>query len=789
MILILALGIGATTAVFSIVNGVLLRPLPYSGAEQMYRLWAEHQQKGWTRSSMSQPDIENVRELPSVAFAEGFRVDRFTLTGSDKPVQVDGAYVTGGLMAGFGVAPVLGRDIRHEENHPSAARVVVLGHALWQRRFGSDPSVVGTTLQISEESYEIVGVAPRGFDFPDGSQLWTPHNHPCHATRGCRNLNAVARLAPTAVPEQAQASLSALAAALREEFPVTNGHHEFRFEGLMDSMVWHVRTGLWVLLGAVGLMLLVVCANVANLLLARGSARELEMGIRAALGASRARLMGQLLLESLLLAALGGAVGLMLSNWLVAGVKRVLSGTFPRFEQVSVDATVLVFILGVTVLVAVLFGLSPAVHLVRRQIVSCLARGGRVRSGRRGSAARSWLMVAEVGLSVVLLIGAGLIARSLLKLYQVDQGFGHREVLRFNVSLSSRRYGDPATIISFFRQLEERIRQLPGVASIGTAFGPPLSNHNQSGDIRVAGRPEPDRSQVTFASVHPVTPAYFETLGLPLLRGRGIEVTDHEGAPPVAVVNETFVRENFPGQEVLGAGVRVAVSFGFGTTWRIVGVARDVRRFLAAEPKPEVYIPLAQSGSDEPFVIEGLRRNLGNLTVHVRGASDAASLLPAVRDQIAAMDPGVLIVNVETLSDAICRNAAPTRHYFMLVGLFAFLAIALAAAGLYGVVAYLVSRRTREIGIRIALGARRNHVARLVLWQGILPTVVGTAVGLLGAVAGTRLLASLLYQVEPWDPASFVLATAVLIGVALLATFFPTMAALRVAATEAIKAE
>jgi putative ABC transport system permease protein len=583
--------------------------------------------------------------------------------------------------------------------------------------------------------------------------------------------------------------LSVLAAGLREEFPRTNSQVGFRLEGLLDSMVWNVRKGLWILLGAVGLMLLVVCANVSNLLLSRGSARGVEVGIRAALGATPLRLVGQLLVESLVLTAVGGAAGLLVCLWLIEGFKRASSGTFPRFEHAGSDATVLAFALGLSALVAVLSGLSPAVHLVRRQIVSCLARGRRDPSDRRESTARSWIMAGEVGVSVVLLITTGLLARSLLKLYQVDLGFAHREVLRFNVSLPAARYSDPAAIITFYQLLEERLRQLPGIASVGTVFGPLLTPFNQAGDIRVVGRPEPEPSQRTFASVHPATPGYFDTLGVALRRRRGIEVVDHRDAPAVAVVNEAFVRENFPDQDVLGAGVRVGVAFGAGKTWRVVGVAGDVRRALAAEVTPEIYVPLAQADTDEKWVIEDLRRQLGDATVHVRSLAKADRLLPAVRDQIAAMDPAVLAVRVETLREAIRRDAAPTRHYMTLVGLFAVLAILLAGVGLYGVVAYLVSRRTQEIAVRIALGADHPQLLWLVLRQAVTPTAWGLALGLAAALSATQVVESLLFQVKPVDPPVCLGVCLLVASISLVATLIPARRASRLDPVEALGTE
>ncbi|UCC84244.1 MAG: ABC transporter permease [Gemmatimonadota bacterium] len=789
-VVILALGIGANTAVFSVVNGALLRPLPYPDPDRVVMVWTVNQERGWNRAGMSRPDVESVRELAAVESVEGFAPNTFTLTNPDGAEPVQGAYVSGGILQVFGLAPTLGRDLRHEENDPrTAERVVLVSHNLWRRQLGGDPNVLGARLMISDESYEIVGVAPAGFDFPPGAELWTPHRHPCYSARGCRNLEAVARLSEGVDPTQAQASLTALASALREAYADTNSRTGMRFERLLDYVVANVRTGLWILLGAVGLLLLVVCANVANLLLARASARSVEVGVRAALGASRSRLLGQFLVESLLLAVIGGVGGLTLSLWLVDVFKNTVSSSFPRIEAVAIDGSVLLFCFGLTALVAVLFGLSPALHATRRPIAETVAGAGRGSSGRRESAARTWLLVGEVALSVVLLVGAGLLGRSLGQLYRADMGFSNRDVLRFELYLPSSRYGDPEAIMALFGELEDRTAALPGVTSVGSAFGPPLTGIGTAGNIDIEGRPAPDPSERTYANVHPATPGYFRTLGLSLLRGRGIEAADREDAIPVAVVNEAFVRENFPGQEVLGSRIQVAVAFGYGKSWTVVGVVRDVRRYPDAEPQPEVYVPLAQAGAEGPYQTRDVRRFLARMTVHARGPADAGSLFPGIRAELAAIDPNVIPQTVETVYDAIRRAAAPTRHYLALLGLFAFLAIALASVGLYGVVAYLVSRRTREIGIRMAFGAGTRQIAATILRQGIVPAAWGIFLGLVGAVLAGRVISSLLFNVAPTDLRVYVGVALLTLAVSVTAILLPTLRATRVDPVEALRDE
>jgi len=776
----LALGIGATTAVFSVIRGVLLEPLPYPDASRLVMVWASDADGALTRGSMSQPDIESARGTKGLQGLEGVSQSRFILTGVDHPEEVTAARVSGGIFSIFGLAPTLGRDLREAENGTGAARVVVVGYHFWKSRLGGRPDVVGTTIELSERRYEIVGVGPEGFDFPNHAEMWTPYRldvegcgRGCHVYRG-----AVGRLAPGVDLRQAQEALTALSTALSQEFRDSNYGVALRFERLIDYEVGDVRGGLWIVLGAVSLVLLIVCANLANLLLVRSSTRGGEVAVRAALGASRGRLVRQVLTESLVLAGVGGGVGIGLAYGLVSALKQVARGAVPRLDQVAVNAPVLIFALGLSLLVALVFGLSPALRLARGSVSGGLSAAGRSGDARREGRARSILLAGEVALSLALLVGAGLLMRSLGRLYGVDRGYDGREVTRFQVSLPSSRYDSLPAITSFFGRLEGELRSIPGVEAVGSSFGPPLTRSAITGGVRVDGRPEPKPEEETEAAVRSVTPGYFDAMGLILLRGRPLAASDRLGTEPVAVANEAFVRENFPGQDVLGKRVRVTVSFGYGSpTWTVVGVVHDVRRTLDRAPTPALYVPVAQFGP-------------GSLTVAMKiRAGAGAGVVAAARQTLRAMDPNVIPTNVETVTQALRAATAPTRFYLMLVGIFAALAVVLAAIGLYGVVAYLVSRRTREIGVRIALGARRGEISGLVFRQAALPTVGGVVVGLGVALAGGRIMKSLLFEVQPGDPLVFGSVTALILGVCVLAVLLPARRAMRVDPVCALRSE
>ncbi len=777
-VLTLALGIGANTAIFSVVDAVLLRPLPYPDPDGLFMTWAYDTTQEPGRSVMSQPDIESVRELGAIEDIQGYATSTFTLTGGEEPVQVEGARVTGGLLDVMGLSPYQGRDIRQDENVADGPTVAMVGYGFWRDRLGGNPDVIGSTLEIAEVTYQIVGVAPPGFDFPDKAQVWIPYRlNPEGCGRGCHIFRAVTRLAPGATQAQAGQEMDALAASLSDTYPDSNFQQGFRLESLADYRVGDVRRGLLVLLGAVGVVLLIACANVANLLLVRGATRRSEVAVRTALGAAPRRVLASVLAESLVLAITGALLGLGLARLGIAALHFVPEGTVPRLNEVGLDGRVLGFTLLVTAGVTLLFGLAPALHLARTSPARDL--GGAARSGqdRREARSRSLLLAGEVALSVVLLTGAGLFIRSLSELTSVDMGFSEREVVRFTLSIPSSRYDTLPVVSGFYRELESRLAALPGVESVGSAYGPPMGRGNITGGVEIEGRPEPEPGEETYASIHPVTPGFMSTLGMQVLRGRGIEATDQAETEPVAVVNETFVRQNFPNEDPIGQRVYITASFGYGSpTWTIVGVAKDIRQGLTADPVAAVFVPHAQFGP-------------GFMTVHLRGRAGATGLVQAARDVVHSMDPNVPLARVETLSQAVRRETATTRFYMSLVGLFAALAVVLAAVGLYGVVSYLVSRRMREIGIRVALGAATARVRWMVVLQGLRPALLGLIIGVGASLVGGKVVASLLYQVQPRDPAVLAGVVALLLIVTVLATLLPARRATRVDPVEALRTE
>ena len=774
----LALGVGANTAIFSVVNGVLLTPLPYPEPDRLVTVWAADEGDPDGRGTMSNPDILDVEATDAFETLVGHASGDVALTGMGEAEVVQGARVTGPLLPVFGLEPHLGRDIRAEEAVVGGPDVVVVSHAFWQERLGGDPGALGRSIELEGRSFQIVGVAPEGFDFPSGSRLWRPYPMGEGCARGCHLLQSVGRLAPGVPVERAREEADVLAARLQDEYPESNFDKVFNLVPLDELVVGDVRTGLWVLLGAVGIVLLIACANVANLLLVRAQTRTGEVAVRAALGASGRRLAGQVMVESLVLAVVGGLAGLALALYGVEAFRALAPADVPRLDQVAVDGTVLLFTLALVVGVALLFGAAPAIRLARTAPAGDLGAGGRGGSSRAEARSRGLLLVGEVALSLVLLVGAGLLLKSFARLVAIDPGYDTREVVRFTLSLPDARYEELESVAGFYGRLEERIAATPGVESVGSLFGAPLGRGNAVGGVRVEGRPEPAPGQETYAAIRPATPGYFRTMGIPVLRGRGIEPSDGTDDPPVGVVTERFVEQNFPGQDPVGERVSLTIDFGYGSpVFTIVGVVPDVlSESLTDDTRPALYVPHAQMGP-------------GFVTVHVRGRPGAPPLLPALRTAVRELDSDLPLRNVETLEEVVGRQVAPTRFYLTLIGLFAALAVVLAAVGLYGVVAYLVTRRTREIGVRMALGAGRGSIAKLVLGQGVRPAAWGLALGLVAAWLGARALESLLFQVDPTDPFIFGGVALLLAGVVTAATLIPARSATRVDPVEALRAE
>ncbi len=776
-VLALALGIGANTAIFSVVHGVALTPLPYPDPDRLVSVFSGRRIAQGSRGSLSQPDLRSIQEesrfLESLA---GYSGSSLTLTGLGEAEVVRGTQLSDGILRVFGLKPVLGRDLDPSENVPGGPRVVVVGYRFWQDRLGGE-NPLGRTLVLEGEPHEIVGVAPPGFDFPDGAELYRPlylDTEGCG--RGCHLLRTVGRLREETALERAREELSILASRLESEYPDSNADKGFGIEPLEETLVGaSVKRGLFVLLGAVSVVLLIACADVAHLLLARASERSSEMALRSALGASAPRILRQLLLEALALALSGGLAGIGLA---ALGVKMIVSlapSTLPRIDQVTLDGTVLLFAVAVTLLSTLAFGLAPALDLSRASV----AVGHGARTGRRRSRSREVLLAAQISLSLVLLFAAGLLLRSFAELRATSLGFAKDGVLMLDLSLPEAKYRKVEDWIRTFETVEARLRTLPEVQSLGSIFGSPMGVHGVTTNMTLIDRPEPPPGQEPRTMVRVVTPGYLEVLRATLLRGRGVEASDRRGSLSIAFVNESFAEAHYPGKEVLGQQVEIHASTGHNEEGprTIVGVMADVRsRAVMREPEPEIYVPFAQMGSSY-------------LTLLVRSRGEVESLLPSIRREVEAIDPDLPLRRVELLAAAVDRSMGPTPFYFRLLALFAALAMVLAAIGLYGVVSFLVSRRTREIGIRMALGARAGGVLRLVVVEALRPALAGILLGLGGTYLTSGVLSALLYKVEPFDGRVLASVSILILAVAVAAVLAAARRATRVSPASTLRAE
>lgn len=766
----LAIGIGANTSIFSVIHGVLLQPLPYVEPERIVTVGVKPRQPTHVPGNMSFPDLADIRDSGG-AFETlvGFGSTNFTLTGLGEPEMISVSRVTEGLLETFRVAPLLGRDIRRDEFGANAASVAVVSHAMWRDRFGEDRAAIGKTLQLDGASYEIIGVAPSGFDFPNATTVWIPRRlNPTGCARDCHTFRAIGRLAPEVSLASATAELERLGANFEAAYPNSNTGKRFTARELKESVVGGVKRGLWITLGAVALVLLIACANVANLQLARASAREGEIAVRAALGATRGVLARQGFIESAALALFGGLLGVAIAFIGVRLLRHFAEGTIPRAELITINPVVLLVTLGTVVFVTFAFGSIPALMASRASLgdsLSHIGRGGG--AGRRTVRYRRMLLAGEVSLSAALLIGAGLLLKAFGNLYAVDVGFDKQQIVRFSIVLPASAYQDIGRVSQFYQALETRIAQLPGVAAVGTMYGAPMSTGRASGTVLVEGRPRPTPAEERGASIRPITPGLQRTLGLRLVRGRVLSDNDNRGdAEPVALVNEGFVRLHFPNEDPMGRRVRVTVDDGFGSPyWRIVGIVRDVRfDALTTDAQADLYMPHALYGPR-------------SMTVHVRTEPGTPPLQNALREAVRAIDPNVPIYRYELIEQVMSRQVAPTRFYLLLVAAFALTAAALAAVGIYGVMSFVVTQRTREIGIRVALGARREGVAALVVRQGMQPVVVGIVIGVGGALIAGRFIEAVLYDVQTRDPIVIAVAAGLMAVVALGAAVVPAVRA------------
>ncbi len=784
-VLTLALGIGANTALFSIVNGVLLRPLPYPEPERL--VWFHETQPALSQAPFSAADFLDYRiQNQSFENIAAGRPLNYNLTGAGQPERVRGAVVTSNFFSLLGVAPGLGRAFLAEEGRAGTPRVAVLRYGFWQSRFGGDPALLGKTIRLNDEPVTVVGVMPAGFTFYQGVDLWlnprnvVPEVFPNFTgelltNRNMHYLNVLGRLKPSWTLAAAQADIDAIVKRLQQQYS-SNAGHGVRLVSLHEQATGEVRPALLVLLAAVGVVLLIACANVANLLLARSTARQREIAVRAALGASRRRVMRQLLTESLLLSLLGGLLGLLLSFWGTDLLLALSPQGMPRAESIRVDLWVLAFAAGTSLLTGVVFGLAPALQVSHPRLTDSLKEGGRSDSASAGrSRLRSLLVIAEVALSLVLLIGAGLLLKSFVHLLEVRAGFDPENLMTMWVSFSAQKYSPPGRTAEFTRALLERLKSLPGVEGVTVSNDLPLEGEDTTTYPELEGRPEPPPADRILTGWHAVGPQFFSTLGIPLLKGRAITESDTEGAPRVVIVNQTAARRLWPGEDPIGKRLRLGDR---SDPWsEVVGVVGDVKHNgLDAEFAADAYTPFLQV--PWPY-----------MAVILKTRADPETLVAAVRREALALDPDQPVFGLRPMAQVLAETVAPRRATMTLTGLFAALALLLAAVGLYGVMAYLVTQRTHEIGIRMALGAQPADIFRLVVGQGLTLIVAGVGVGLAASLAATRVLARLLFGVTPTDPATFVAVTALLAAVALAACYLPARRATRVDPMVALRYE
>jgi predicted permease len=779
-VLTLSLGIGANTAIFSVVNAVMLRPLPYAEPERLVWLWDTQPQLPTAPASL--PDFldwkgQNHSFEQLAAFESG---SMFIDTGDgmrDTPVGL----VTPETFALFRVSPILGRTFTDEETLPGRFRVAVLGHGMWRSRFGSDPNVLGRTIDVSGAPYTIIGVMPEGFSFPDRAELWRPLPiDPNKLDRGPHYLRVIGRLKPAVTLEQAQAEMSALAARLAEQYPEKIAGHGVKLELLRDVVVGDIGPALFVLLGAVGFVLLIACANVANLLLARVGVRQKEIAVRTALGASRLRIVRQLFTESLMLSVGGGAAGLLIAVWGVNWLVSMSPGTIPRVHEIAVDPRVVCYTLLISVATSLLFGLAPALQASRPDLTGALKEGGRGSAGLLRNRLRSVLVISEVALSLVLLIGAGLMIRSFAKLNQVDPGFNPYQVYTMGVALLPSKYPDDGRVASFYSQLLERAAATPGVASAGAISDLPFSGADTSDSFTIEGRPAVAKQEEPSTQYRVVTPRYFESMGIPLLAGRDFAETDTKQAPNVVVINQAFARQHFAGESPLGHRIRLQGQER--DPLLIVGVVGDVRHIgLDERPIPEAYVPFLQDPLSETYQ--------RSMTVVARTQSDPGVVAGSLRAALTSLDKSLPVFAFKPMTEYLRDSLARRRFNLILLTAFGGVALALAAVGIYGVISYGVTQRTHEIGIRMALGAEKGDVLRLVVRQGMILALGGVAVGLLASLALTRLMETLLYGVSVTDPLTFAVIALLLTSVALLACFVPARRAAKVDPLVALRYE
>lgn len=773
----LALGIGANTAIFSVVNAVLLRPLAYEDPERLTMVFESNPAKGW-REFMASPANFVDWQTQSQSFEQlaAYRTGPLNVTGGEEPERIPGARVSPTLFTLLGVVPILGRTFSNEEDRPGADRVVVISYGLWQRRLGADPNIGERELLINGKNYAVLGVLPAGFRFPRQTDIWMPIAFTGEdlRNRGTHTVDVIGRLKREVTVDQAHAEMGAIAHELEQQYPSSNTGWGVRVVPLLDTIVGDIRPSLRILLVAVGFVLLIACANVANLLLERATIRHSEMAIRRALGAGQWNLIRQLLAESLLIALAGGLVGLFLVFFGIRLIVSISPDTIPRSDEIGMDANVLGFTVLISILTGLIFGVVPTIHASRQNLAETLIGGNRTEtSSRRSSLSRRLLVVSEVALSLMLLICASLLIKSFQRLRTVDPGFDADHVLTLQVSLPKAKYGEGGQQIAFLQEVLQRTAGLPGVEASGATTTLPLIGNDLMGFI-IEGREPPKPNERPSATYYAVSPDYFRAMGIALIKGRYFTEADAQGTHRVMVINETLARQYFGEEEPLGQYIQLTDG---RKTREIIGVVADVsQKGLDAEATPQVYEPFYQNP-------------LNFFTMTVRTRRPQQEVAAAIRSVILDTDRDQPVSSVKSMEQILSDWIAPRRLVVFLLAIFAVIASAMAAIGLYGVIAYSVAQRTHEIGVRIALGAQRADVVRLVIEQAAKLTIVGIALGLVGAFILTRLLSVLLFGVGPGDPSTYISVSFVLSLVMLVASYVPAHLATRVDPITALRHE
>ena len=767
VILTLALSICAITIVFSLVNALLLRSLPYSNPDQLVNVWSvfKSNNKAYASAANFREWQERNKSFQSLAAYDSLKSN---LTGGDGPEAVDVALFTANMFPLLTVKPVQGRTFTTEEEQPGNNKVAIISDGLWQRRFGADASVIGKPMVLDGDNYTVIGIMPPNFSFPEKSDVWIPLSFVPEelADRGYHHLAVVGRLKTGVELRQAQIEMSALADEQARQYPNENAGRGMRLVTFQENLVGDIRKPLWILSFAVFLVLLIACVNIANLQLSRATRRQKEIAIRLGLGASRRRLIQQLLTESLLLSIVGGALGLIFAYWGLKAITTVGPANIPRLSEVRIDARVVLFTLAVSLVTAIVSGLKPALQATKPEINDWLKEGQRSGGDQSsGKRARNWLVVTEMALALILLVGAGLLIKSFLKMWQLQPGFNPNNVLTMAISPSPPKYNNRRDLVSLCQRLSEQLQSTPGVEAVGVVNQLPFSGRNLGLNFSVIGRAAPRSEETATANFRLVSPGYLKAMGIPLKRGRDFSDHDTRDSSPVALINEALAKQYFPNQDAIGKQLSIE---GQQTPREIVGIIGDVKQIkLDAEGRAEIYVPFYQLA-------------VPSMNIVVRTNTDPAAMTRNVLQQIAVVDPDQPVFQMKTMDEYLNASMAQRRLSTILLGAFAALALVLAAIGVYGVMSYLVSQRTHEIGIRMALGAKRVDILKLIVGQGIWLCFLGIAFGVAAALLLTRIMTSLLYGISASDPLTYIGISLLLGVIALLACLIPARRAIKV---------